>query len=54
MQQILAKLNPEKLRQEREEIARMSDEELDAWLALAPPMRPPARAKRHLFFALAR
>jgi hypothetical protein len=39
-EQILAKLNPEKLLQEREELDRMSDAELDAWLALAPPRRP--------------
>jgi hypothetical protein len=50
-EQILAKLNPEKLLQEKEELERMSDEDLDAWLALAPPRRPAARAKRYLFFA---
>jgi hypothetical protein len=48
----LARLNPAKLLQEREELDRMSDEELDAWLALAPPRKPPARAKRYFFFAL--
>jgi hypothetical protein len=51
-EQILARLNPAKLLQEREELDRMSDEELDAWLALAPPRKPPARAKRYFFFAL--